>query len=405
MEITWKCVTFDELNVHELYAIMQLRNEVFVVEQNCVFQDADDKDQRCWHLTGWHGNKLAAYARLVPPGVAYDEMAIGRVVSSPAMRGAGIGRQLMQNAILNCTLIFGENDLAFRFFPWLASLFSLPLFVLISKRFLSGVYLLGAVTLFSGSIAAFLYSGQAKQYSIDLMVCLFLVWSALFLLNKGLNKWMTLLLAFFGGIGILSCFPAIPLSLFLLALLGIYFYKTTTAYSKRYLIIIGCIWLMAALLNTYYSQTVIGGTVKSDMSAHWREGFPPTSNFLDYVLWFPNKILRELTFFNGWWFGEQIQVISILSLALLILSLPGIIYLVKKDLYKTLILFSPLLIALALAALRLMPFANRVSLYASFPLLICSLAGIQALREWWPRIFHPVLMTGVALLVSLPPMF
>jgi len=111
MDITWKCVPFDELGLHELYAIMQLRNEVFVVEQNCVFQDADDKDQQCHHLMGWVDGNLAAYARLVPPGVAYIEMAIGRVVSSPAYRGAGIGRQLMQNAILNCTLIFGEKTI------------------------------------------------------------------------------------------------------------------------------------------------------------------------------------------------------------------------------------------------------------------------------------------------------
>ncbi len=111
MEIQWKCIAFDELNVHELYAIMQLRNEVFVVEQNCVFQDADNKDQYCYHLMAWHDNNLAAYARLVPPGVTYTEMSIGRVITASAYRGAGIGRQLLQQAILKCTLIFGKKPI------------------------------------------------------------------------------------------------------------------------------------------------------------------------------------------------------------------------------------------------------------------------------------------------------
>jgi ElaA protein len=109
MDVHWKCVTFDELNVHELYAIMQLRSEVFVVEQNCVFQDADDKDQYCYHLMAWHNKRLAAYARLVPPGVTYAETSIGRVITSSAFRGQGIGRQLLQQAILKSTLIFGKK--------------------------------------------------------------------------------------------------------------------------------------------------------------------------------------------------------------------------------------------------------------------------------------------------------
>ena len=111
MELQWKCVLFDELTVHELYAIMHLRNEIFVVEQNCVFQDADFKDLHCYHLMAWHGNTLAAYTRLVPPGIAYTEMSIGRVITARAYRGAGLGRQLMEKSILNCTLIFGEKPI------------------------------------------------------------------------------------------------------------------------------------------------------------------------------------------------------------------------------------------------------------------------------------------------------
>ncbi len=109
MELNWVYKHFNELTPQELYAIMRLRNEVFVVEQNCVFQDADNMDQQCWHLAGWDGEALVAYTRLVPPGVAYAEPSIGRVVTSPAYRGTGAGRLLMEVSIEYCLARFGGN--------------------------------------------------------------------------------------------------------------------------------------------------------------------------------------------------------------------------------------------------------------------------------------------------------
>ncbi|WEK35769.1 MAG: GNAT family N-acetyltransferase [Candidatus Pseudobacter hemicellulosilyticus] len=97
--MTWTCKPFSQLSTTELYAILQLRTEVFVVEQQCVFQDMDNKDQHCLHLFTWKGDVLAAYARLVPAGISFAEPSIGRVVSSPLARGTGVGRQLMQEAI------------------------------------------------------------------------------------------------------------------------------------------------------------------------------------------------------------------------------------------------------------------------------------------------------------------
>jgi ElaA protein len=108
MQIHWILKKFDELSPYQLYAILQLRNEVFVVEQNCAFQDADDKDQDCYHLMGFVDNKLAAYTRLVPPGVIYSEISIGRVVTSPAVRRSGAGRELMKKSVDTCYTLFGE---------------------------------------------------------------------------------------------------------------------------------------------------------------------------------------------------------------------------------------------------------------------------------------------------------
>ena len=86
MQIQWHLKKFELLTPYQLYSILQLRNEVFVVEQNCVFQDADDKDQNSYHLMGFDNDRLVAYTRLVPPGEIYPEASVGRVVTSPKVR-------------------------------------------------------------------------------------------------------------------------------------------------------------------------------------------------------------------------------------------------------------------------------------------------------------------------------
>lgn len=108
MNITWLIKKFDDLTVQELYAILRLRSEVFVVEQNCVFQDMDNKDQSSYHLMGWENNVLVAYTRLVSPGTAYQFSSIGRVVTSQAARGTGIGKRLMDKSIEELEKLFGK---------------------------------------------------------------------------------------------------------------------------------------------------------------------------------------------------------------------------------------------------------------------------------------------------------
>jgi len=107
----WVIKPFAELTSLELYSILRLRNEVFVVEQNCVFQDADNKDQESYHQMYWQDDQLIAYCRLLPPGLAYNEMSIGRVVSSPAARGTGAGRALIAMAIEQCYKYFGRGPI------------------------------------------------------------------------------------------------------------------------------------------------------------------------------------------------------------------------------------------------------------------------------------------------------
>mgnify|MGYP003523256343 FL=1 len=106
--INWAFKKFEELTSSELYAIMQLRNEVFVVEQNCVYQDADNKDLLSYHLMGWNQQKLVAYTRILAPGIAFEEASIGRVVTSPSVRRTGIGIELMNRSISKTTELFGN---------------------------------------------------------------------------------------------------------------------------------------------------------------------------------------------------------------------------------------------------------------------------------------------------------
>ncbi len=95
----------------EWHRVLALRAQVFVVEQNCAYQDPDGKDVVSYHLLMESGEELVAYARLVPPGVSYPEAAIGRVVTSQTVRGKGWGKALMEIAIAQIQKKFEVNEI------------------------------------------------------------------------------------------------------------------------------------------------------------------------------------------------------------------------------------------------------------------------------------------------------
>ena len=108
--LCFSCHFFDALTTQELYAIMALRQEVFVVEQNCPYLDADGKDQQSWHLLGYNQQgELLAYTRLLPKGLSYPGYtSIGRVVTAPSARGTGAGKLLMKKSIEMTRFLFGN---------------------------------------------------------------------------------------------------------------------------------------------------------------------------------------------------------------------------------------------------------------------------------------------------------
>ena len=109
MTITWIIKSFDQLSNIELYQALQLRLEVFSVEQNVAYQDADSKDLQAFHILGYNAeNELIAYARVLPAGLAYKELSIGRVVTSHKVRGTGAGRELFKKSMEFVNATFGN---------------------------------------------------------------------------------------------------------------------------------------------------------------------------------------------------------------------------------------------------------------------------------------------------------
>jgi ElaA protein len=111
MEIQWKIRPFETLSTNELYDILRLRSEIFVVEQNCVYLDLDGKDKLALHLFGEFEGKIVAYSRLFKPGITFDNASIGRVVVAANYRNRKWGHDLMREAIAGIQSHFGESKI------------------------------------------------------------------------------------------------------------------------------------------------------------------------------------------------------------------------------------------------------------------------------------------------------
>lgn len=107
----WCCKTFNELSVDELYGILKLRIDVFIIEQQCIFQDADNKDQYSHHLFCTSNNTVVAYTRLIPAGKSYEEISIGRVATASQFRNEGLGKELMKRSIDSIWEIYGKQPI------------------------------------------------------------------------------------------------------------------------------------------------------------------------------------------------------------------------------------------------------------------------------------------------------
>ena len=112
--IQWQSSLFSNLTLEDLYEILRARQEVFVLEQNCPFLDADGLDKQSWHVWAWERNNqeqvLLAYSRIVAPGGKYSEPSIGRVLTTNAGRGRGLGRELMKRSVLKAEELYAIDS-------------------------------------------------------------------------------------------------------------------------------------------------------------------------------------------------------------------------------------------------------------------------------------------------------
>lgn len=136
MRITWVIKHFNELNTNEYFDALQLRTEVFVVEQNCPYQEVDDKDKVSYHVLGYKNKDLVAVARILPKGVTYKEISIGRVATKKNYRNQGIASKLIITCFRYIQENFGENSIRISAQKYLVNFYKKHSFKSVGKTYL-----------------------------------------------------------------------------------------------------------------------------------------------------------------------------------------------------------------------------------------------------------------------------
>ncbi|WP_419750697.1 GNAT family N-acetyltransferase [Terrisporobacter petrolearius] len=134
--MNWKIKKFNELNIEEIYKILALRNEIFIVEQECPYLDCDDKDLNSYHLFLRENGEIVSYLRILEKGVSYDEISIGRVAVKKSYRGKGISRKMMLQAIEFIENNLTENTIKIQAQAYLLDFYSSLGFKAVSEEYL-----------------------------------------------------------------------------------------------------------------------------------------------------------------------------------------------------------------------------------------------------------------------------
>ena len=111
LKIHWESLPFKSIDVEKLYEIIQLRQEIFIVEQDCPYIDADGIDPKCIHISGYYDKNLIAYSRIMPPGINYKEASIGRIITKKNYRSLGIRYKLVSISIEEIYKNYGNQPI------------------------------------------------------------------------------------------------------------------------------------------------------------------------------------------------------------------------------------------------------------------------------------------------------
>lgn len=134
--VVWRIKNFDDLSLKELYEILMIRQEVFVVEQTCYYLDADGSDEKAIHIWGEIEGKIVAYCRIFQPNIKYKEASIGRVLTNPNFRGQNLGKVLMKIALQTIQIRFKTKVIKISAQDYLLKFYSDLGFVDIGKKYL-----------------------------------------------------------------------------------------------------------------------------------------------------------------------------------------------------------------------------------------------------------------------------
>ncbi|HEX6704014.1 MAG TPA: GNAT family N-acetyltransferase [Albitalea sp.] len=137
-DLAWRLCRFDDLTLRELQFIYMARQQVFVIEQACIYLDADGLDEHAWHVAAWSPREPMplAYARLIDPGLKYAEPSIGRVITTAAGRGQGLGRELVSRTIALAEHAFPETGIRISAQSRLEAFYEEAGFVVIGERYM-----------------------------------------------------------------------------------------------------------------------------------------------------------------------------------------------------------------------------------------------------------------------------
>lgn len=136
MEIIWQTKSFEELTVQELYGLLRLREQVFIIEQDCIYPDIDNKDHKAIHVLGIANDKIISYARIFKPGDYFDTASIGRVVTDISFRNQKVGYALMQKSIAAVEQFFNETAITISAQQYLTGFYESLGFVQVGEGYL-----------------------------------------------------------------------------------------------------------------------------------------------------------------------------------------------------------------------------------------------------------------------------
>ncbi|RYF92358.1 MAG: hypothetical protein EOO00_07350 [Chitinophagaceae bacterium] len=315
------------------------------------------------------------------------------------------------------TMFLGETDHAFRFFPWIFSIIAIFLFYAVARKFLKDIFLVIALLFFALAGSQIFYAGEGKQYSGDVCFCLFLVWAGIEVIDHRISTGRAVLLGIVGMLAITSSMPAVPLSVFILGLIGAEHIRQKLQSRTPAIVIIIFCWLLGTIAGYVYAMEVVSKTVQDVMEVYWSAGFAPTGKLVGLILWIPRVIVEELNFFLTAWMKFEYPAITAIAITLGIFSTAGIYFMLQRSVVPAIIVFAPLLIALILSITRILPFSGRIAIYATWPVLIGGLAGLQwlsgiqwiagipnrYLRPVYYRVFAILLIAPLVIILALAP--